>query len=166
MNPSPKSSQPENEASTPDFVMRRRCLDARGQPARRGEERRNTVDADVEQRAAAHVRSPAMVVAAIERAGERGPGEAQGAEAARGDERRDRLGSRVKRRHVRLEQRHAGRGTHAAAIASASAALGARGFSQSTCLPASAARSTHSRCRLFGRGRRRPRPRGRRAGRA
>jgi len=42
--------------------------------------------------------------------------------------------------------------THAAVIASASATVGASGFSQSTCLPAAAARTTQARCRLFGSG--------------
>ncbi len=43
--------------------------------------------------------------------------------------------------------------SHAAAIASASAADVASGFSHRTCLPAAAARRVHSRCRAFGSGR-------------
>ena len=40
----------------------------------------------------------------------------------------------------------------AAAIRSTSATVSASGFSQSTCLPASAARMAHSACRWFGSG--------------
>ena len=86
----------------------RRCLDARGRGARRHEERRDTVDADIQQRPAAHLGPPAMIVRAIERAGEDSPGEPQGTQASGRDERLDGLRPGMERRHVGLEKRHAG----------------------------------------------------------
>ena len=77
-------------------------------PLGRQQQRRQAVDADVEQRAAAHRRRPAVVRLVAQNPGEGRPREPQLAQAARAEDLGEALRSRVERRHVGLEQQHAG----------------------------------------------------------
>ena len=121
--------------------------------ARAGEEARvaDGIAPDVPQRSAAERRIEPHVVLARQRKGERSLEAADRRRAARSARSRSTACVSGWCRYMNASAATRDARVAAASIRSTSSTVSASGFSHSTCLPASSARTVHSTCRLLGR---------------